>query len=41
MDCLESRAPFWKKEHGPGSARWIQSREGYHAGGARWEKEKS
>ena len=23
MDYLKSRAPFWKKEHGPGGARWV------------------
>ncbi|MBS0360537.1 MAG: molybdenum cofactor biosynthesis protein MoaE, partial [Proteobacteria bacterium] len=23
MDYLKSRAPFWKKEHGPDGARWI------------------
>ena len=24
MDYLKSRAPMWKKEHGPGGARWIE-----------------
>ncbi len=25
MDYLKSRAPFWKKEHGPdGAARWVE-----------------
>jgi molybdopterin synthase catalytic subunit len=24
MDYLKSRAPFWKKEHGPNGARWIE-----------------
>jgi molybdopterin synthase catalytic subunit len=24
MDYLKSRAPFWKKEHGPNDARWIE-----------------
>jgi molybdopterin synthase catalytic subunit len=24
MDYLKSRAPFWKKEHGPHGARWIE-----------------
>jgi molybdopterin synthase catalytic subunit len=24
MDYLKSRAPFWKKEHGPDGARWIE-----------------
>ncbi|HSV03932.1 MAG TPA: molybdenum cofactor biosynthesis protein MoaE [Phenylobacterium sp.] len=41
MDYLKSRAPFWKKEHGPGGARWIEPREQDHADLSRWEKEKS
>lgn len=41
MDYLKSRAPFWKKEHGPGGARWIEPRAQDHADVARWEKEKS
>jgi molybdopterin synthase catalytic subunit len=24
MDYLKSEAPFWKKEHGPGGARWVE-----------------
>ena len=24
MDYLKSRAPFWKQEHGPGGARWVE-----------------
>ena len=24
MDYLKSRAPFWKREHGPGGARWVE-----------------
>jgi molybdopterin synthase catalytic subunit len=24
MDYLKSRAPFWKKEHGPAGARWVE-----------------
>ncbi|MDB5482765.1 MAG: molybdenum cofactor biosynthesis protein MoaE [Caulobacteraceae bacterium] len=24
MDYLKSRAPFWKKEYGPGGARWVE-----------------
>jgi len=24
MDYLKSRAPFWKKEHGPGGFRWVE-----------------
>ena len=39
MDYLKSRAPFWKKEHGPAGARWIEPRAEDHADVARWEKE--
>ena len=39
MDYLKSRAPFWKKEHGPHGARWIEPRPQDHADLARWEKE--
>ena len=41
MDYLKSRAPFWKKEHGPGGARWIEPRAQDHADIARWDKETS
>ena len=37
MDYLKSRAPFWKKEHGPGGARWIEPRDQDHVDIARWE----
>ncbi|RAK57675.1 molybdenum cofactor biosynthesis protein MoaE [Phenylobacterium deserti] len=40
MDYLKSRAPFWKKEHGPDGARWIEPRAQDHADVARWEQEK-
>ena len=36
MDYLKSRAPFWKKEHGPGGARWVEPRDQDHADIARW-----
>ena len=36
MDYLKSRAPFWKKEHGPDGARWIEPRAQDHADIARW-----
>jgi molybdopterin synthase catalytic subunit len=39
MDYLKSRAPFWKKEHGPAGARWIEPRDQDHADIARWDKE--
>jgi molybdopterin synthase catalytic subunit len=41
MDYLKSRAPFWKKEHGPEGARWVEPRDQDHADLARWEKETS
>jgi molybdopterin synthase catalytic subunit len=37
MDYLKSRAPFWKKEHGPAGERWIEPRAQDHADIARWE----
>jgi len=37
MDYLKSRAPFWKKEHGPDGARWIEPRPEDHADVARWD----
>jgi molybdopterin synthase catalytic subunit len=39
MDYLKSKAPFWKKEHGPAGARWVEPRAEDHADLARWEKE--
>lgn len=41
MDYLKSRAPFWKKEHGPDGARWIEPKPEDHTDLARWEKETS
>jgi molybdopterin synthase catalytic subunit len=37
MDYLKSRAPFWKKEHGPDGARWIEPTEQDIADAARWD----
>ncbi len=37
MDYLKSRAPFWKKEHGPDGARWIEPRSEDYADAARWD----
>ena len=37
MDYLKSRAPFWKKEHGPDGARWVEPRAQDHADIARWD----
>ena len=37
MDYLKSKAPFWKKEHGPDGARWVEPRAQDHADVARWD----
>jgi molybdopterin synthase catalytic subunit len=37
MDYLKSRAPFWKKEHGPDGARWIEPTERDRSDAARWD----
>jgi molybdopterin synthase catalytic subunit len=36
MDYLKTRAPFWKKEEIPGSARWVDARQSDDAAAARW-----
>ena len=36
MDYLKSRAPFWKKEHGPDGARWVEPTAQDHADRDRW-----
>ena len=37
MDYLKSRAPFWKKEHGPNGPRWIEPTPQDHADRERWD----
>ncbi|WP_293677986.1 molybdenum cofactor biosynthesis protein MoaE [uncultured Phenylobacterium sp.] len=37
MDYLKSRAPFWKKEHGPDGRRWIEPTAQDHADRDRWD----
>lgn len=37
MDWLKSRAPFWKKEHGPDGARWIEPTAQDRTDAARWD----
>jgi len=37
MDYLKTRAPFWKKEHGPDGAQWIEPTEQDQADAARWD----
>ena len=41
MDYLKSKAPFWKKEHGPDGSRWVEPHDRDHADLARWTKEPS
>ncbi|HEY1090937.1 MAG TPA: molybdenum cofactor biosynthesis protein MoaE [Burkholderiaceae bacterium] len=36
IDYLKTQAPFWKKEHGPEGARWVDAREADDAALARW-----
>jgi len=37
MDYLKSRAPFWKKEHGAGGARWVEPTQRDLDDIARWD----
>jgi molybdopterin synthase catalytic subunit len=37
MDYLKSRAPFWKKEHGPDGARWIEATAQDRSDAERWD----
>jgi len=37
MDYLKSRAPFWKKQHGPDGARWIEPSDRDRTDALRWE----
>ena len=36
MDYLKTQAPFWKKEHGPDGARWVDARVADDEALARW-----
>jgi molybdopterin synthase catalytic subunit len=37
MDYLKSGAPFWKKEHGPAGARWVEPSQRDLDDIARWD----
>ena len=37
MDYLKSRAPLWKKEHGPDGARWVEPTARDLSDVARWD----
>ena len=39
MDWLKSRAPFWKKQHGPDGARWIEPTDRDRTDAKRWDQE--
>lgn len=41
MDYLKSRAPFWKKEHGPAGARWVEPTAQDLADAARWDQQET
>ena len=36
MDYLKTRARFWKKEHGPAGARWVEARAADDDAAGRW-----
>jgi molybdopterin synthase catalytic subunit len=36
MDYLKTKAPFWKKEHHPEGARWVNALESDEQAAARW-----
>ena len=37
MDYLKTRAPFWKKEHRPEGARWVEARSSDEHAAERWD----
>jgi molybdopterin synthase catalytic subunit len=36
MDYLKTRAPFWKRESGPGGTRWVEASDGDDTAASRW-----
>ncbi|MCL4745744.1 MAG: molybdopterin synthase catalytic subunit MoaE [Burkholderiaceae bacterium] len=38
MDYLKTEAPFWKKEHTDGGARWVEARSSDEQAAARWRE---
>ena len=36
MDYLKTQAPFWKKEHRPGGAAWVEARTSDDQAAERW-----
>jgi Molybdopterin converting factor, large subunit len=39
MDCLKTRAPFWKKEVTASGSRWVDARASDAMAAKRWQKE--
>jgi molybdopterin synthase catalytic subunit len=37
MDYLKTQAPFWKKEHRPDGAAWVEARSSDDEAAGRWE----
>jgi molybdopterin synthase catalytic subunit len=37
MDYLKTQAPFWKKEHRPDCARWVEARASDDQAAERWQ----
>jgi molybdopterin synthase catalytic subunit len=37
MDYLKTQAPFWKKEHRPEGARWVEARASDDQAAGRWQ----
>jgi len=37
MDYLKTQAPFWKKEHHPGGAAWVEARASDDQAAGRWQ----
>ena len=40
MDYLKTSAPFWKREDGPGGARWVEATPGDGDAISRWKENK-
>jgi molybdopterin synthase catalytic subunit len=38
MDYLKTQAPFWKKEHHPDGARWVNALESDDRAAERWQR---
>ena len=37
IDWLKTKAPFWKREEGPGGARWVEARSADDDAASRWK----